>query len=170
IKVSGGQMRDQTIHFFDLLRWITGDEPTEVQVMGAALADPRVSEAGDVDTSIAVLRLRGGALCQIDSARRTAYGYDERIEVFGSKGMVESCRQRFRGVSRYSGDTIVEDGMHPGWFERMEASYVHALDAFVRALRSGEAPEPSLDDGLKAQIIADAASASLRTGVPVRIE
>ncbi|HEY8286479.1 MAG TPA: Gfo/Idh/MocA family oxidoreductase [Chloroflexota bacterium] len=169
IKVSGGQMRDQTIHFFDLLRWITGDEPIEVHVMGAALTDPRVGEAGDVDTSIAVLRMRGGALCQIDSVRRTAYGYDERIEVFGSKGMVESCRQRVRGVSRYSGNTIVDDGMHPGWFERMEESYVHALDAFVRALRLGEAPKPSLDDGLKAQIIADAASESLRTGAPVRI-
>ncbi|HXT34382.1 MAG TPA: Gfo/Idh/MocA family oxidoreductase [Chloroflexota bacterium] len=169
IKVSGGQMRDQTIHFFDLLRWITGDEPSEIHVMGAALADPRVGEAGDVDTSIALLRMRGGALCQIDSVRRTAYGYDERIEVFGSKGMVESCRQRFRGVSRYRGDAVVDDGMHRGWFERMEGSYVHALDAFVRALRSGEAPEPSLDDGLKAQIIAEAASESLGTGAPVRI-
>ncbi|HVC82994.1 MAG TPA: Gfo/Idh/MocA family oxidoreductase [Chloroflexota bacterium] len=169
VKVSGGQMRDQTIHFFDLLRWITKDEPVEVHVMGAALSDPRVGEVGDVDTSIAVLRMRGGALCQIDSARRTAYGYDERIEVFGSTGMVESCRQRFRGVSRYRGDTIVDDGMHRGWFERMEDSYVRALDAFVRALRCGESPEPSLDDGLKAQIIADAASESLATGVPVRI-
>ena len=169
VKVSGGQMRDQTIHFFDLLRWITGDEAIEIHVMGAALSDPRVGEVGDVDTSIALLRMHGGALCQIDSVRRTAYGYDERIEVFGSKGMLESRRQRFRGVSRYMGDTIVDDGMHRGWFERMEQSYIHALDAFVHALRLGEAPEPSLDDALKAQIIADAASESLDTGAPVRI-
>jgi myo-inositol 2-dehydrogenase/D-chiro-inositol 1-dehydrogenase len=169
IKVSGGQMRDQTIHFFDLLRWITQDDPVEIHVIGAALADPRVGEAGDVDTSIAVLRLRGGGLCQIDSARRTGYGYDERIEVVGPTGMIESRRQRFRGVSRYHGDRIVEDGFYPGWFERIEASYFHALDAFVRAVQSGTAPSPSLEDGLKAQIIAEAATQSLRSGVPVPI-
>ncbi|MDB5076068.1 MAG: iolG [Chloroflexi bacterium] len=169
IKVSGGQMRDQTIHFFDLLRWIAQDDPVEVHVMGAALADPRVAEAGDVDTSIALLRMRSGALCQIDSARRTGYGYDERIEVFGSTGMVESGRQRFRGVSRYRGDKIVEDGLHAGWFERIEASYYRALDAFVGAVQGGAAPSPSLDDGLKAQIIAEAATQSLQRGAPVPI-
>ncbi len=170
IKVSGGQLRDQTIHFFDLLRWITRDEPVEVHAMGAALADTRVAEAGDVDTSLVLLRMARGALCQIDSVRRTSYGYDERIEVFGSQGMVESRRQRFRGVSRYRGDKIVEDGLHAGWFERIEASYYASLDAFVRALQSGAAPEPSLDDGLKAQRIAEAATQSLHTGLPVRIE
>src|SRR5436305_8082642 len=169
IKVSGGQLRDQTIHFFDLLRWITHDEPVEVHVMGAALADPRVAEVGDVDTSVALLRMRGGALCQIDSVRRTGYGYDERIEVFGSRGMVESTRQRYRDVARYSGDKIVADGLHASWFERLEASYVHALDAFVTALQKGAVPSPSLDDGLKAQLIAEAATRSLTTGVPVRI-
>jgi myo-inositol 2-dehydrogenase/D-chiro-inositol 1-dehydrogenase len=162
-------MRDQTIHFFDLLRWITQDDPVEVHVLGAALADPRVAEAGDVDTSIAVLRLRGGALVQIDSVRRTGYGYDERIEVFGSTGMVESQRQRFRSVARYSGNTVIEDGMYAGWFERIEASYYQALDAFVRALQSGAAPDPSLDDGLKALIIAEAATQSLQQGKPVTI-
>jgi myo-inositol 2-dehydrogenase/D-chiro-inositol 1-dehydrogenase len=170
IKVSGGQFRDQTIHFFDLLRWITQDDPVEVYAIGAALADPRVAEAGDVDTSVVVMRMRGGALCQIDSVRRTAYGYDERLEVFGSKGMVESRRQRFRGVSRYSGDKIVEDGLHAGWFERIEASYFQALDSFVHALETGAAPSPSMDDGLMAQIIAEAATQSLQKGAPVQIE
>jgi myo-inositol 2-dehydrogenase/D-chiro-inositol 1-dehydrogenase len=170
VKVSGGQMRDQTIHFFDLLRWITQDDPVEVHVMGAALADPRVAEAGDVDTSIALLRMRSGALCQIDSVRRTGYGYDERIEVCGSKGLIESRRQRFRGVSRYSGDKVIEDGLYAGWFERIEASYYAAVDAFVNALERGVAPSPSLDDGLKAQLIAEAATESLRTGAPVRLE
>jgi myo-inositol 2-dehydrogenase/D-chiro-inositol 1-dehydrogenase len=113
--------------------------------------------------------MRSGALCQIDSVRRTGYGYDERIEVFGSKGMVESTRQRSRGVARYSGDKIVADGLHASWFGRVEASYVQALDAFVTALQKGTAPSPSLDDGLKAQLIAEAATQSLTTGVPVRI-
>lgn len=169
VRVSGGQMRDQTIHFFDLLRWITQDDPTEIHVMGAALADPRVASAGDVDTSVALLRMRGGALVQIDSVRRTAYGYDERLEVFGSHGMVESRRQPFRSVSRYSSDRVVSDGLHAGWFERIEASYYRALDAFVASLQGSGAPIPSLADGVKAQIIAEAASQSLTTGEPVAI-
>jgi len=170
IKVSGGQMADQTVHFFDLLRWITDDEPIEVFAMGAALADPRIAEAGDVDTSVVLLRMRSGALCQIDSTRRTGYGYDERIEVFGSKGLVESRRLRHRGVSRYIGDKVIEDGLHAGWYERMEASYFHALAAFVGALEEGTPPVPSLEDGLKAQLIAEAATLSLRAGEPVKIE
>jgi myo-inositol 2-dehydrogenase/D-chiro-inositol 1-dehydrogenase len=106
--------------------------------------------------------------------RRSGYGYDERIEVCGSRGMIESRRQRYRGVSRYIGDKIVEDGLYPGWFERIEPTYYQALDAFVRALQNG-APElpsgvPSLEDGLKAQLIAEAATRSLQTGAPATIE
>ena len=103
VKVSGGQLRDQTIHFFDLLRWLTNDEPVEVYAIGAALVDPAIGEAGDVDTSIVSIRMASGALCQIDSSRRAAYGYDERVEVFGSEGMAESARQNFRGLSLYKG-------------------------------------------------------------------
>jgi myo-inositol 2-dehydrogenase/D-chiro-inositol 1-dehydrogenase len=172
VKVSGGQMRDQTVHFFDLLRWLTADEPVEVHAMGAALVDPAIGAAGDVDTSIVSLRMRSGALGQIDCSRRTAYGYDERVEVFGSGGAAESRRQRYRSVSLYQGAKVVEDGLHAGWFERVEATYHDALDAFVRHLEGETAAVelPSLDDGLKAQLIADAATESLRTGQPVRID
>jgi myo-inositol 2-dehydrogenase / D-chiro-inositol 1-dehydrogenase len=170
IRVSGGLMRDSTIHFFDLLRWIAQDDPVEVHAIGAALADPRVGEAGDVDTALVLLRMRGGALCQIDSARRTAYGYDERIEVAGSKGMLESRRQQFRSVSRYVGNKIIEDGLHAGWFERIQASYYEALNAFVSDLRHGTALAPSIDDGLKALLIAEAATQSLQSGKPVKID
>jgi myo-inositol 2-dehydrogenase / D-chiro-inositol 1-dehydrogenase len=83
--------------------------------------------------------------------------------------MAESTRQSYRGVSRYIGDKIIADGLHASWFEWLEASYVQALDAFVNALQKGVAPSPSLDDGLKAQLIAEAATQSLATGVPVRI-
>ena len=170
IKVSGGQMADQTVHFFDLLRWITDDEPVEVFAIGAALADRRIGELGDVDTSIVVLRMRSGALAQIDSARRTGYGYDERIEVFGAKGLVESRRQRHRGVSRYAADKVIDDGLYPGWYERMRDSYAHALAAFVTALNEKTPPVPSLADGLKAQLIAHAATRSLQRGEAVPVE
>ena len=168
LATSGGQLRDQTVHFFDLLRWISEDEPEEVFAVGAALVDPKVAEVGDIDTSLVTIRLSRGALCQIDSSRRTGYGYDERIEVFGSKGLVESRRQRFRGVSRYLGDKIIEDGLHAGWFERIEQSYYQALDAFAGAVTKGTPPSPSLEDGLRAQLLADKATESLKSGQPVK--
>jgi myo-inositol 2-dehydrogenase / D-chiro-inositol 1-dehydrogenase len=169
VKVSGGQMRDQTIHFFDMLRWLTNDEPIDVYAVGAALVDPAIGEAGDVDTSIVSLRMASGALCQIDSSRRTAYGYDERVEVFGSEGMIESTRQSFRGVSLYRDRQVHRDGMYPGWFERIEQSYYEAIDLFLKAVQSKNPPSPSLEDGLKAQLIADKATESMRTGQPVKI-
>ena len=169
VKVSGGQMRDQTIHFFDLLRWLTNDEPVEIYAIGGALVSAAIGEAGDVDTSIVSLRMASGALCQIDSSRRAAYGYDERIEVFGSEGLAESRRQSYRGMALYKGKTVVEDGLHPGWFERIEASYYQALDSFLQSVDKGTAPNPSLQDGLKAQFLADKATESLKTGRPVKI-
>jgi myo-inositol 2-dehydrogenase / D-chiro-inositol 1-dehydrogenase len=170
VKVSGGQLRDQTIHFFDLLRWLTGDEPVEVYAIGAVLVDRAIGEAGDVDTSIVSIRMNSGALCQIDSSRRAAYGYDERLEVFGSEGLAESERQSFRGVSVYKGHHILRDGLHPGWFERIEQSYYEAIDAFFRSIEKGTRPSPSLEDGLKAQLIADKAMESMKTGQPIKIE
>lgn len=169
VKVSGGQMRDQTIHFFDLLRWLTGDEAVEVYAIGGALVSAAIGEVGDVDTSVVSLRMASGALGQIDSSRRAAYGYDERIEVFGSDGLVESRRRNFRDVSLYKGRKVIADGLHPGWFERIEESYYQALDAFVRAVTQGVAPSPSLEDGLKAQLLADKATESLKTGIPMKV-
>jgi myo-inositol 2-dehydrogenase/D-chiro-inositol 1-dehydrogenase len=169
IKGSGGQFRDQTIHFFDLLRWLTNDEPVDIYAIGDALVDPAIGEAGDIDTSIVSMRLASGAFCQIDSSRRAAYGYDERIEVFGSEGMLESKRQNFRGLSLYKGRQVCSDGLHPGWFERIEQSYYDAIDAFLKSVEQGTPPSPSLEDGLKAQLIADKATESMKTGQPIKI-
>ena len=169
VKVSGGQFRDQTIHFFDLARWIAGEDPVEVYATGAALVDPAIGEAGDVDTSVLILTMVSGALCHIDNSRRSEYGYDERIEAFGSKGMVQSRRKPSREVSLYTGTKVVSDGLHPGWFERMEPSFRLALDAFITALEGGEPSYPTLMDGLQAQMIAEAAVESLKTHQPVKI-
>ncbi|HKS02390.1 MAG TPA: Gfo/Idh/MocA family oxidoreductase [Arthrobacter sp.] len=170
IATSGGQMRDQTVHFFDLARWLTGADPVEVFATGSALAEPRLAAYGDVDTSVVSLRLPGGALVQIDCARRTGYGYDERIEIMGSRGMAEAGRHRTGAVSRYFAGQVVGDGMHPGWFERVQPTYAAALSHFVAGLErgtdnnGGSSLTPSLEDGLKAQAIAEAATLSLRTG------
>ncbi len=169
IKVSGGQFRDQTIHLFDLASWIAGQDPVEVYATGAALIDPAIGAAGDIDTSIVVLTMPSGALCQIDSSRRCAYGYDERIEVYGSSGMIESGRKPVREVTRYVGDRIVADGLHPGWFERIEPTFAAALDTFVGVVEGRVHEYPSLRDGLRAQMIAEAAVASLRARRPIEI-
>lgn len=169
VKVSGGQFRDQTIHFFDLARWLANEDPVEVYAAGAALVDPAIGEAGDVDTSMLILKFSSGAMCHINCSRRADYGYDERVELFGSKGMAVSHRKPRREVSIYRGGSIISDGLHPGWFERMEHTFYQALDAFIRAVQ-GEATEyPTLTDGLKAQLIAEAACESLKTNRPVQI-
>lgn len=169
LAVSGGQMRDQNIHFFDLLCWITGLEPVSVYARGSALVDPKVAEIGDVDTSIAVLTLSNGALVQLDAQRRTPYGYDERIEISGTEQMIEAKRQQSGTTRRYGKGWIREDGPYAGWFERIEHTFPLALDEFVSALEEGRAPSSGLADGLRAQRIADAATLSLETGAPVDI-
>ena len=169
IKGSGGQYRDQTIHFFDMLRWLANEDPVEVFATGAALVDSAIGEAGDVDTSMLILKFPSGALCHINCSRRTNYGYDERVELFGSNGMAVSRRKPRREVTFYKGESVISEGLHPGWFERLEPTFYLALDAFIKAME-GEATEyPTLMDGLKAQMIAEAAYESLKTNKPVQI-
>lgn len=170
LRVSGGQLRDQTVHFFDLARWISGQDPVTVSVAGSALVDPALREFGDVDTSVATLTLPSGALVQIDSVRRTGYGYDERIEVMGSTGLVESGRDRRGNVSRYGPGQVVQDGLHDGWFERVQPTYAATLAAFVSALETGGEPPVPLEDGLRAQAIAEAATRALRSGRTETVE
>lgn len=169
VKVSGGQFRDQTIHFFDLICWLADEAPVEVYAAGSVLVDPAIGEAGDVDTSMLILRMPSGALCHIDNSRRTAYGYDERIEVFGSKGMVQSLRKPTREVALYKGTKMISAGLHRGWFERFEPSFAQASDAFISALEGKQTSYPSLMDGLRAQLIAEAAVESLHKNQPVKI-
>jgi myo-inositol 2-dehydrogenase/D-chiro-inositol 1-dehydrogenase len=169
VKVSGGQYRDQTIHFFDMLRWLANEDPVEVYAAGASLVDPAIGEAGDVDTSMLILKFPSGALCHINCSRRTNYGYDEWVELFGSQGMAVSRRKPRRDISFYKGESILSDGMYPGWFERMEPTFYQALDAFIKTLEGEETEYPNLMDGLKAQMIAEAAIESLKTNMPVKI-
>jgi len=170
LQASGGQMRDQAIHFFDLLRWLTEDEVSTVGALGAALAMPEIRDF-DVDTSVLIMRLQQGALAQLDNTRRTAYGYDERISVMGSAGMLASESQAVRGATLYQGTGITQPGLYTDWFSRVKETYYTHLDAFVRHL-GGEQVEglPGLIDGLRAQAIAEAAQLSLTRGEFVEVE
>ena len=149
---AGGMLREKGTHFYDLACWMAGSEPVEVYAAGGCLFDPEYAAFGDVDTAALTLRFASGALATFSFSRRTNYGYDEMIEVFGSNGMLESQRQRF-----------------PTWYERFAATYVAELDALVAAVRAGIPMSPSLADGMRAQAVAEAAVASLAQGRPVGI-
>ncbi len=170
VKVSGGQFRDQTIHFFDMLRWVTGQEPVEVYADGAALVDPAVGEAGDTDTSMLLIKLSGGGFANIDNSRRAAFGYDERIELFGSEGMVYSDRLLTSGVVQYDRAGRHTANAHKSWFDRVEKSFPAAMDRFLQAATNGEKMDPGFEDGVKAQQIAEAAVISLAEHRPVKVE
>ena len=134
-----------------------------------ALAE--IAEFDDVDTSILMLRMRGGAMAQLDNTRRTGHGYDERISLLGSDGVLESGSQTTRGVTLWQGERRIQPGLYPDWFSRVEGSYYAHLDAFVRSLGGEEVADlPGLLDGLRAQAIAEAAVLSLQQGQFVSVE
>ena len=166
VAVSGGFLRDKTIHYFDLVPWVVGERPTEVHAAGSCLVEPWIGEAGDVDTTMVLLRMPSGALCHIDNGRRAVYGFDERIEVFGERGMLRSEPPSLSNVARFGASGVRHERL-PDLYG--EESFAGLLDAFVTALESGRPPEPSLAEGLLAQLIAEAAVESLRRNRPVTI-
>ena len=169
VRTSGGQLRDKGSHFFDLACWIAGERPVEIYVAGACLFEPRFAEHGDVDTAMITLRMASGALCHLDFSRRTAYGCDERIEVFGAKGKAESRHPVPVDVALYQGGAIRRHGLHQHWYERIESSYPAQLATFVAALEGGAPGFPALLDGLVSEVIAAAGMRSMRENRPVPI-
>ena len=166
VAVSGGFLRDKTIHYFDLVPWVVGERPVEVHAVGSCLVDPMFDEAGDIDTAMVLLRMPSGALCHIENGRRAVYGFDERIEVFGERGMLRSEPPSLSNVARFGAPGVRHERL-PDLYG--EESFAGLLDAFVSALESGRPVEPSLAEGLQAQLIAEAAVESLRRNRPVTI-
>ncbi len=169
VKVSGGIFLDMTIHDFDMARYLSGSEVEEVYAVGNVLVDPAIGEAGDVDTAIITLKFKNGALGVIDNSRRAAYGYDQRAEVFGSKGSV--------AVKNDTNSTAVistVDGVNaekPLYFflERYMQSFADEVKQFVDAIvNDTEVPVTGID-GLKPVLIGLAAKKSLEEGRPVKI-
>lgn len=167
---AGGMLREKGTHHYDLAFWMAASEPVEIFTAGGCLFDPGYARYGDVDSAALTLRFASGALATFQFSRRTTYGNDEMIEVFGSKGMLQSERQRRLGVSLYQGQRVAADGMFAGWFERFAPTYAAELDSFVSAVRSGTPVEADLVDGLRAQAVAEAARESLVAGRPIAIE
>ena len=159
------------IHDFDMARFLFGEEPVEVMAMSSVLVDPRIGECGDVDSGMVVMRMESGALCHINGTRRCAYGYDQRIELFGERGMLVSANPTRTNVERYTeAGTAARDLLHYFFIERYHESYMRQLDVFVDALESGVQPSPGFDDGRRALLIAEAVEESARSGRAVRVD
>ena len=169
LKVSGGLFRDMMIHDFDMARWLLGEEPVQVFAAGSCLVDPQVAEMGDIDTAVVTLRCASGRLAQISNSRRATYGYDQRVEVLGSGGMV-----RVENRTPTSMEVATKEGTrreNPLYFflERYEDAYRLELDAFIDALLAGRNPSPGGMDGKMALRLADAALESHLTGTAVSL-
>lgn len=166
---SGGLFRDMMIHDLDMARFLLGEEPVEVHAVGSSLVDPGIGEAGDVDTAAVLLKTASGKIAQITNSRRATYGYDQRFEVHGSKGMVRAHNVPLTTVELATGAGFLADPVLPFFLERYAAAYRAELDHFLHSLIAGTEPSPSGNDGLKAQLLADAATRSHQTGKPVRL-
>ncbi|HEV2559382.1 MAG TPA: inositol 2-dehydrogenase [Microvirga sp.] len=170
VATSGGLFRDMMIHDFDMARFLLlGDEPVEVHAVGSSLVDPEIGRAGDVDTAAVLLKTARGRIVQISNSRRATYGYDQRIEVHGSKGMIRAGNVHRSTVEVASAAGIAADPVQDFFLERYAEAYRLELAAFFEAVASGREPEPTGRDGLMAQRLADAATLSHQTGNPVRL-
>ncbi len=169
IEVSGGLFRDMMIHDFDLARWLLGEEPVEVFATASCQVDPAIGEAGDVDTALVTLKTASGKLCQISNSRRAVYGYDQRIEAFGSQGMAQVGNQ-LESQLTLTGDQGSQAAKPQYFFlERYEAAYRLELDNFVACIRDGVQPVANVVDGLQSLVLAEAALESSKTGKAVRL-
>ena len=157
VKTSGGIFKDMMIHDFDMARFLVGEEFIDVQAMGAVHIDPNVAKAGDYDTAIATLRTASGKLVSISNSRRATYGYDQRIEVHGSNGMLQADNVRESTVVLSNGDGVrLEKPMH-FFLERYEKAYANEIDAFVRLVIDNDESAPNASDGLRALELAELA-------------
>ncbi|RMH48867.1 MAG: inositol 2-dehydrogenase [Alphaproteobacteria bacterium] len=170
IERSGGIFRDMTIHDLDMARFLLAEEPVRVFATGAALVDPAIGAAGDVDTAAVTLETRTGRICQISNSRRATYGYDQRIEVHGAHGMLRADNVHETTVEMAGPDGFTRAPTEHFFLERYEAAYRAEMAHFLDALRRGVPPSPGIEDGLRAQRLADAAARSLATGAPVQLE
>lgn len=169
IKVSGGIFLDMTIHDFDMVRFVSGDEVEEVYAAGGVTVDPAIGEAGDIDTAVITLRLRSGAIAVIDNCRRASYGYDQRLEAFGSKGQVAIANdtQSSAVVSDANGVTA-EKPLH-FFLERYMQAYASEVAAFVDAVANDKPVPVGIEAGLQSVLIGIAAKRSLELNRPVKL-
>jgi len=162
LKRSGGIFRDMLIHDFDIFRWILGDEADTLYATGSVLTDPAVGTVGDVDSTAVTIRTKRGRLAQINTSRRAAYGYDQRFEVLGSKGMLQAANHKPTEVVSSTAAGVNADKPEHFFLERYRAAYAIEMAHFFDALAKGAGVRTTIEDGVKALELADAATTSWR--------
>ena len=168
---SGGLFLDFTIHDFDMARWLLGEEPVEVFAWGAVLVDPRVrTEGKDSDTAMLLLRTASGKMCHINNTRRAVYGYDQRIEVLGAKGMLRAANLAPTSVERFGAEATCVDNPWPNFQTRYAAAYAAELSSFIRGVEARKPVEVGPEDSRQVLVLAEAALKSSQTGRPVRLK
>ncbi|MBB6251139.1 inositol 2-dehydrogenase [Nitrospirillum iridis] len=173
IKVSGGLFKDMAIHDFDMARWLLGEPVTEVYAAASCLVDPAIAAAGDVDTAKTILRTASGKLCVISNSRRSGYGYDQRIEAFGSRGLLRADNILESAVSTWGGSAgapgIASDAFQNFFLDRYAEAYRREVAHFADILAGRAKPSVGYADGVAALALAEAAAQSVATGQAVRL-
>ena len=169
VKSSGGIFRDMMIHDLDLARFLVGEEFVTVSALGAALVDKAIGDEGDCDTAAVQMQTASGKICVITNSRRASYGYDQRIEVHGSKGMLRAGNVHNTTVEVANAEGFHEDPVLNFFTERYGQAYANEVLTFIDAVTNNKPVAPSGTDGLQAQKLADAATESWTTGKPVNV-
>lgn len=170
VKVSGGIFLDMTIHDFDMARYLSGSEVVEVYTNAAILVDPAIGKAGDVDTALVTLKFANGAIGVIDNSRKAVYGYDQRVEVFGSKGCVTVSNDTPNSAVLSTEDGVYSEKPQYFFLERYKDAFVEEVREFFECIRKNKTPPVTGIDGLKPVLIGLAAKKSYETGMPVKVE
>jgi len=162
VSTSGGIFKDMLIHDFDIFRWILDDEALTLYATGSCLTDPAIAGVGDIDSAVVTIRTRRGRLAQINTSRRAAYGYDQRFEVLGSKGMLQAGNHAPTEVFAHTAVNVSRDKPEHFFLERYRVAYANEMAHFFDALATGKPPWTTIQDGVKALELADAATRSWR--------
>ena len=169
IKVSGGLFRDMMIHDFDIARWVLDEPIHSVYATGSALVNPDIGKAGDIDTASVTLTSESGKIAIISNSRRAVYGYDQRIEAFGSNGMLQAMNNSETNLVHSNASGVSTEVPLHFFLERYEAAYRLELEDFIRALSQGGKPLADHNDGVESLRLAEAAVLSLTEGRAVEL-
>ena len=169
IKVSGGIFRDMMIHDFDMANFIMGAAPVSVSAVGSSIVDPDIGAAGDFDTAVVTLSYADGRIAVIKNSRRAVYGYDQRVELLGSEGLLQAQNMLESTVVKSTTSGVISAKPTFFFLERYMPAYAAEWAAFVDAMTTGAAMPVTLQDGVAALAMAEAAALSAKSGAPVAL-
>jgi myo-inositol 2-dehydrogenase/D-chiro-inositol 1-dehydrogenase len=166
LQASGGQFRDMTIHDFDLARFMLGEEPVKVFAIANALIEPKLkSDLNDSDTLMIIMETASGKQCHINNSRSATYGYDQRVELFGSKGMIVSDNRKPHEVRKFAKEFVNRQEPYLNFFiERYQEAYMNEITAFAEVVQNKSQPSVNFEDGRKALVLAETAYKSVKSG------